>query len=126
MDYFEEIGLFPKDSKHIFWAYVVGFVVSLALTFIAYDLATSQALGWEQLGTIVSILALLQFCVQVYCFLHLGKEAGSRERLAVLAWAAMIVAILVSGSLWIMFSLNGRMMPDEQQMENYMNEQIGF
>lgn len=126
MDYFEEMGAFPKGSKHLFWTYAAGFALSLVLTFSAYFLTTSGALEWQELATVVAILALLQFCVQAFCFLHLGREPGSRERLAVLAWAALIVTILVSGSLWIMFSLNGRMMPNTAQMENYMNEQIGF
>lgn len=126
MDYFEEIGLFPKGSKYLFWTYVVGFALCLTLTFTAYSIATNGTLAWQALVASLAILALLQFAVQIYCFLHLGKEPGSRERLAVLAWAALIVTILVSGSIWIMFSLNGRMMPDTQQMENYMNEQIGF
>lgn len=124
MDYFEEIGAFPRGSKHLFWAYASGFALSLALTFAAYFLATSGTPRSQQLAAVIAVLALLQFGVQIYCFLHLGKEAG--ERLVVLAWATLIVAILVSGSLWIMWSLNGRMMPDETQMENYMNEQVGF
>jgi cytochrome o ubiquinol oxidase operon protein cyoD len=71
-------------------------------------------------------LALLQFIVQIYCLLHLGKEAGSRARLFILGCAILIVGILVGGSLWIMFSLNGRMMPDTAQMEQYMTNEDAF
>jgi heme/copper-type cytochrome/quinol oxidase subunit 4 len=61
-----------------------------------------------------------------HLFLHLAGRGASRERLAIFAAALFIVAILVSGSLWIMFTLNGRMMPDTAQMEQYMNDQSGF
>ena len=125
-NYFEEIGVWPGSSHKIARAYVIGFVCSLAVTLLAYSLAAQAALPAQEIAIVVALLALVQFAVQVYCFLHLGKESGSRERLAVLGCAILIIGILVSGSLWIMFSLNGRMMPDPAQMEQYMNDQVGF
>jgi cytochrome o ubiquinol oxidase operon protein cyoD len=125
-NYFEEIGLWPKGSKHIVYAYVAGFVLSLAFTLIAYSLAVNNSLPQQTLIIVIALFALAQFVVQVYCFLHLGREASTRDRLIVLGFAALIVTILVSGSLWIMFSLNGRMMPDTAQEEQYMSDQSGF
>jgi cytochrome o ubiquinol oxidase subunit IV len=124
-NYFEEIGLWPR-SEHVAAVYVTGFVLSLILTFAAYAVAAGGTFSGGEIALVVAILAVLQFAVQVYCFLHVGKEAGSRDRLLVLGWAIVIVGILVSGSLWIMYSLNGRMMPDQTQMEQYMNDQLGF
>jgi cytochrome o ubiquinol oxidase operon protein cyoD len=123
--YFEEIGAWPRSHK-IARAYVVGFVLSLALTLLAYSLAVQHSLPQQEFAGIVALLALVQFAVQLYCFLHLGSESGSRERLLVLGAAVLIVGILISGSLWIMFSLNGRMTPDSGQMQQYMNDQGGF
>jgi cytochrome o ubiquinol oxidase operon protein cyoD len=124
-NYFEEIGLWPR-SHNVAWAYVAGFVLSLLLTLIAY-VAVEQHAGAQQMiiGTIVAA-AFLQFIVQVYCFLHISGAASSRERLFALAFASLLIGILVIGSLWIMFSLQGRMMPDAAQMEQYMNDQGGF
>ena len=124
-NYFEEIGAWPR-SHNIARAYIIGFVFSLLLTFVAYAFATQNSLPPEDLAILVSLLALIQFLVQAYCFLHLGREAGSRDRVIALCAAVLIVTILVSGSLWIMFSLNGRMMPDTAQQEQYMNDQLGF
>lgn len=124
-NYFEEIGLWPR-SNTVAQAYVVGFVLSLLLTMSAYALVVEDVLSQQLLIAAIIAAALLQFVVQVYCFLHLGGERNSRERLFVLGFAVLIVTILVSGSLWIMFSLQGRMMPDEAQMEQYMNDQGGF
>lgn len=124
-NYFEEIGAWPR-SHNIAWAYVVGFVLSILLTLIGYS-ATVLQVGSQQvvIGTIIAA-AVVQCIVQVYCFLHVGSDRSSRDRLIVLCFAAVIITILVSGSLWIMFSLSGRMMPDAAQMEQYMNDQEGF
>jgi cytochrome o ubiquinol oxidase subunit IV len=125
-DYFEKIGAWPEGSTKILRAYVVGFVLSLVLTFIAYFIVTHPSMPHN--GILVALLALacVQFGVQVVCFLHLGKETSSRERLIVLSAAILIVLILVSGSLWIMFTLNQRMGMDPAQMEQYMNDQEGI
>ena len=124
--YFEEIGAWPHDSRHIARAYVIGFLLSLLLTFAAYFAVTHQLLS--QTGTIALIifLALSQFVIQIICFLHLGRERSSRDRLIVLGAAALIVTILVSGSIWILYSLNERQMPDPVEMQQYMADQGGF
>jgi cytochrome o ubiquinol oxidase operon protein cyoD len=124
-NYFEDIGAWPR-SHNIRTAYIVGFVLSLLLTFLAYGLVVQNALPYQLLLAAIVAAALLQLVVQVYCFLHLDGERGSRDRLVALGFAAIVVGILVSGSLWIMFSLNGRMMPDQEQMQQYMNDQGGF
>ncbi|HEV3245389.1 MAG TPA: cytochrome o ubiquinol oxidase subunit IV [Candidatus Paceibacterota bacterium] len=124
-NYFEDIGALPR-SHNVVAAYVVGFVLSLLLTLLAYALVVQNALPHQMLIAAIIAAALLQFIVQVYCFLHLDGQQGSRDRLIVFGFAALVVGILVSGSLWIMFSLNGRMMPDPAQMEQYMNNEGGF
>ena len=124
-NYFHEIGLWPERAG-IARAYVIGFILSLALTLLAYELVVQATLPQQTIIIVVALLALVQFGVQVRFFLHLGRERNSRERLAILGAAILIVGILVSGSLWIMFSLNTRMMPDSTQMEQYMNAQLGF
>lgn len=124
-NYFEEIGAWPR-SHSIARAYVVGFVLSLVLTVGAYALIVANAFPLQVLIAALVVAAILQFFVQVYCFLHIGGDRNSRERLFALGFASLIIVILVSGSLWIMFSLNSRMMPDDAQMEQYMSNQGGF
>jgi heme/copper-type cytochrome/quinol oxidase subunit 4 len=57
-------------------------------------------------------------------FLHLGNEAKPRLKLLVFGFMALVVMILVFGSLWIMYSLNYRM-PTQSQINSYMNSQNG-
>ena len=124
-NYFEEIGAWPR-SHNIARSYVAGFVLSLILTLIAYGVVVSHAFPVTLLVTTIAAAAMLQFATQLYCFLHLSADKESRERWIGLGFAALIVAILVAGSLWIMFSLNGRMQPDGSQMEHYMSNEGGF
>lgn len=124
-----------KDTLHVvsvhdqergtFRAYVVGFVSSLVLTISAYLLVVNHHSGTGTNGVLAVIvgLALVQFGVQLWFFLHLGQETKPRWKLAVLAFMIMVVLIMVFGSLWIMDNLNYRMTP--QQVNNYMNDQGG-
>jgi cytochrome o ubiquinol oxidase operon protein cyoD len=84
-------------------------------------LVVNRAFDNPLLVTLLVVLALLQFFVQLVYFLHLSAEKGSRWRLFVFSFMVMVVAILVFGSLWIMNNLNYRMTPE--QVNNYMNSQ---
>jgi cytochrome o ubiquinol oxidase operon protein cyoD len=73
------------------------------------------------LVTVIIALAIAQVLVQLFFFLHLGKETRPRWKLAVLLTMLIVLGILVFGSLWIMQNLNYHMSPD--QMNSYMIQQ---
>ena len=125
-EYFEEIGAWPSGSEKIGKTYTTGFILSLLFTFIAYYFAMHHEIPSVLALASIIVLAFAQFILQMMCFLHLGKEAGSREKIIVLSATILIVCILVVGSLWIMSSLNSRMMPTTAQMEYYMGGQQGI
>jgi cytochrome o ubiquinol oxidase operon protein cyoD len=104
--------------------YVSGYLLSIYLTLTAYLLVTNHAFDNTVLVSLLVLLALLQFFVQLVYFLHLNATSGSRWRLYVFTMMVVIVAILVFGSIWIMNNLNYRMSP--QQINNYMNSQDGL
>ena len=93
--------------------YITGFILSITLTLIAYFLVVDRLLSEMNLTNTVLLLALLQFLVQIYFFLHIGSEKGPRWNLAVLASTLSIIFIVIGGSLWIMHHLNYNMMPSE-------------
>lgn len=113
------------QERGTFRAYVIGFVSALVLTICAYLLVVNHHGTGNTNGVEAAIigLALVQFGVQLWFFLHLGKETRPRWKLLVLAMMVMVVLILVFGSLWIMDNLNYRMTP--QQINDYMNNQGG-
>lgn len=123
-DYFAEIEFWPVHSG--LGTYLTGFVVSLLLTLGAYWLAVAHALAPGGATGVLMVFALLQFLVQATCFLHMAGKGASRERLVIFAVALVVVFILVAGSLWIMMTLNGRMMSSGAQMEHYMSDQSGI
>ena len=95
--------------------YLWGFVLSLALTISAYWLATQHLTtnhSWPPDGLLLGALigiALAQLLAQLALFLHVGEEAKPRWRLMVGLFAAMVVVVLVIGSLWIMSNLDYHM-----------------
>jgi cytochrome o ubiquinol oxidase operon protein cyoD len=105
-------------------SYVTGYIFSIYLTFAAYLMVYNHLFSNIVLTTVIVILALVQFIIQVVFFLHLGRETKPRWKLAVMLFMIMVVLILVGGSLWIMSNLNVRMTP--QQQNNYMNNQQGL
>lgn len=91
-------------------SYTTGFVLSVALTLIAYFFVAHHVWsGWMLVAIIVS-LAVLQLLVQLVFFLHLGHEGQPRWKSWVMLFMLIVLAILVGGSLWIMNNLNYHMM----------------
>lgn len=125
-DYFSEIGFWHHETS--LRTYLIGFAGSLLLTVAAYALATRETLSRGHLIEALLAFAFAQFLLQAAYFLHLRGKHASRERLVVFATAVLIAFILVSGSLWIMFDLNQRMMlpPGTGAMMEYMQDQSGI
>jgi cytochrome o ubiquinol oxidase operon protein cyoD len=101
--------------------YTIGFLLSITLTLLAYLLVTRVSGSNDLVIGVISVLAVVQFVVQMLFFLHLGDERKPRWKLGVLALMLGVVLIVVVGSLWIMNNLNYRMTP--QQMDQYMRSQ---
>lgn len=102
-------------------AYIAGFVLSVVLTVTAYVLVQDHTFGRRVLIGALGGLALTQFLVQLIFFLHLGTEPKPRWRLVVFFGMVVMVAILVVGSMWIMYNLNYHMSPSD--MNNYLKNQ---
>ena len=105
-------------------SYITGYIFSVYLTFAAYLAVYNHLLRNALLTAFIIVLALVQFFVQIYFFLHLGKETKPRWKLAVLIIMIVFVFILVIGSIWIMNNLSYRMSPE--QMNNYLIHQQGL
>jgi cytochrome o ubiquinol oxidase operon protein cyoD len=112
----------PEEGTLV--SYTAGYLISVVVTLIAYELVSRHAFTRYPLEGVVSGLAIVQFFVQLVLFLHIGKELRPRWKLLVFCFMIMVVLIIVFGSLWIMSNLNTRMtMP---QMIQYMNSQDGL
>ncbi len=116
------------DQRHSpvpYLSYVVGFVLSVLTTLLAYFIVVHDLWSKEVLVYVVLAIAVVQLIVQVVFFLHIGR--GSRWKLATFLFTVLVVGIVVVGSIWIMNNLNYNMMdmsPD--QMKQYMIENEGI
>lgn len=103
--------------------YVTGFLLSISLTVVAYVLVM-HSISHRVLITSIVALAIVQCVVQLFFFLHLGRETKPRWKLAVLLTMLLVIAIIVAGSIWIMNNLNYRMTP--QEINTYLHDQDGL
>lgn len=95
--------------------YIVGFVSSILLTIAAFMVVNlhistdHQTLSDQMVIGILMILAVIQLFVQLFFFLHLGKESKPRLNLMAFLFMTLVVGIIVLGSLWIMKNLDYNM-----------------
>lgn len=117
--------LHSRHSPVPYRSYVIGFVLSVATTLLAYFFVVNNLWHKDMLVFIVLGIAVLQLVVQVVFFLHIGR--GSRWKLATFIFMLIVVLIVVVGSVWVMYHLNYNMMdmsPDQQYQ--YMQEHEGI
>jgi cytochrome o ubiquinol oxidase operon protein cyoD len=112
-----------SPAKYI--SYVVGFVLSIATTLLAYFFVVNQLWPAEVLMYIVLGIAIVQLVIQLVFFLHLGR--GNRWKVLTFLFAVLVVLVVVIGSLWIMHHLDYNMMKmTPEQMNQYMSENEGI
>jgi cytochrome o ubiquinol oxidase operon protein cyoD len=111
-------------------SYIIGYVLSIALTLCApllyqWHVATSHQFPTHlELRVAFIALALVQLVVQLIFFLHLGDEKKPRWNLWAFGFAAIVVFILVGGTLWIMYNLSmGHMNTGEPYINGTINAQ---
>ena len=70
-------------------------------------------------SVIILAFAAVQMVVHVVYFLHLDRKAQGGWNLLALVFTAIILFILLSGTIWVMIHMNENMMPvDPQMMRN--------
>lgn len=89
--------------------YLAGFVLSLVLTVIPFGLVATRALPVEQILMAIAVAAMVQVVVHLRFFLHLDLRTTPKENLLALGFAAVLICIMIGGSLVIMFNLHYRM-----------------
>jgi cytochrome o ubiquinol oxidase subunit IV len=97
-------------SRGTLTTYLTGFILALILTAIPFAFVMSGA--FSPAATILAIFGagVVQVVVHLHYFLHLDFSEASRGNLAALLFTIVILTLFVGGSLWIMWTLNYRMM----------------
>ena len=97
------------DNGHGLRFYLTGFALALVLTAIPFGLVVVNPLPKTTTLVIIAVAALIQVLVHLRYFLHLDLSTTPRENILAIAFAAVLIVIMVGGSLWIMFDLHHRM-----------------
>jgi cytochrome o ubiquinol oxidase subunit IV len=93
-------------------SYITGFLLAIALTLVPFGLVITHS----SVGTplIIAMFALAQIGVHIVYFLHVRPEEQSWNLMA-LIFTAIVVCIILGGSVWIMHNLYLNMMPGMMQ-----------
>lgn len=90
--------------------YMVGFILSIILTGIPFWMVMDGSASHATILGVVLVTAVVQIMVHLVCFLHMNTSSSERWNVVALAFTVLIIAILVVGSIWIMWNLNLNMM----------------
>lgn len=96
--------------------YVIGFILSVVLTAIPFWLVMARPLSDAATGVAIMALAAIQIVVHMIYFLHMSPKAEEGWSMTALLFTIIIVAIMLIGSLWVMYHLNANMMPMPHDM----------
>ena len=92
--------------------YWIGFLLSVLLTAPAFALVMSGVIADPRLTAgIVMALAMVQIVVHMIYFLHMNTKSENGWTMLALIFTAIIVLIVIAGSLWVMYHMNLNMMP---------------
>ncbi|WP_225639496.1 cytochrome o ubiquinol oxidase subunit IV [Candidatus Profftia sp. (ex Adelges kitamiensis)] len=87
-------------------SYLTGFILSLILTIIPFWIVISNTVSRQITIIVVSFMAIIQIFVHLVYFLHINNSAKEYLNLIALVFTALIITIIIIGSLWIMYHLN--------------------
>ncbi|TDF66455.1 cytochrome o ubiquinol oxidase subunit IV [Cupriavidus sp. L7L] len=100
-----------SHSTHAsFKGYAIGFILAVILTVIPFKLVMDGSLDKGMILWIILGMAAVQILVHLKYFLHLDTSSDQRSNVIALLFTALILVIVVAGSLWIMHNLNTNMM----------------
>ena len=105
-----------RGSRRGYW---IGFILSVLLTAPAFGLVMSGVITDPRVTAgIVMALAMVQIVVHMIYFLHMNTKSENGWTMLALIFTAIIVLIVIAGSLWVMYHMNLNMMPGMQMEQS--------
>lgn len=97
-----------EQERREFFHYVWGVGLALILTLVPFGLVHFGHAAVVTVYWVIGCLALLQMIVHFRFFLHIGFKQ-KREDLQLILFSAVLLIIMIGGTVWIMASLASRM-----------------
>ena len=100
--------------------YTIGLALAVVLTTLSFWVANTSLLwaGGVSLG--LAVLAIAQMGIHLVFFLHVTTGPDNTNNALALAFGALIVDIVIAGSLWIMYHLNTNMMVPGEMLNMHL------
>jgi cytochrome o ubiquinol oxidase operon protein cyoD len=93
-------------------SYVTGFILAVILTAIPFWLVMGKVIDKSSTAGFVLLgLAAVQIVVHMVYFLHMNAKSEGGWNMLAMIFTAMVVIIMLSGSIWVMYHMNHNMMP---------------
>lgn len=93
-----------------FRQYVIGGALALALTLLAFWAAIAPDVSHAKRSFAIIFLAVVQMAVHFRFFLHIDLKRSHRDDLHLILFTTLIIAIMITGTIWILFNQHARMM----------------
>lgn len=100
----------PRTESDETRSLILGYGLALLLTLLAFGLGVFHVLPGRQAFYTVLGLGLVQLVVQLRFFLHIDLKRSARADLQLILFSTLIIALMVGGTLVVLFNLHGRMM----------------
>jgi cytochrome o ubiquinol oxidase subunit IV len=98
--------------------YLIGLALAAGLTAGSFWAASGTSLLFSPgIPMALAALAVAQMGVHLAFFLHITTGPDNTNNALALAFGALIVGIVIAGSLWIMYHLNANMMVPGYMMD---------
>jgi len=97
-----------QQERREFRSYIWGVGLALLLTVVPFALVHWAGMPRVPLLIVIGAFALVQMLVHFRCFLHIGFRQ-KREDLQLILFTALLLTMMVAGTIWIMASLALRM-----------------
>ena len=91
--------------------YLVGLALAAGLTVVSFCVARTGLIYAPAIPAALTALAVGQMGVHLVFFLHLTTGPDNLNNALALAFGVFIVALVIGGSVWIMYEMNAHMQP---------------
>jgi cytochrome o ubiquinol oxidase operon protein cyoD len=105
-------------------SYIIGFLCSLVFTIIPYYLVIHKTVTGSALLVTILTFAVLQMCIQIFFFLHLGRGPKPLYNVVFFMGTVGTILIVVLASVFIMNNLYRNMSPIETTTKLAQDEGI--
>jgi len=97
----------PEEMRR---SYLFGFALAIILTMIPFGVVAFGLVSKPAAIFIIAGTAIFQVFVHLRFFLHMKPGLMPRENFMAIGFAAVLILIMIGGTLWIMLDLHYRMM----------------